>query len=110
MVVLSFFNLSSLLFLFFHGVMTDTEEEVVDLAVHRRRRAKQIKAAVFLLEDVKELVNSTNVDTINLQTLMDKGTELQVIIRRGNRSIDILRFQEEDEELHSRRQEGSFNA
>ena len=78
--------------------MADTDGEEVDLAQQRRCRTRQIKAAGFLLEDVQELVRNSAVDTTSLSLLSEKGTALSIILQNGNKCMDLIRFEEEDEE------------
>ena len=79
--------------------MADSDGEAVDMVQQRRRRAWQIKAARFLLEDVQEFVRTTNADTSSLSILAEKGIALNTILLKGNQCMDLIRFEEEDAEL-----------
>ena len=79
--------------------MADSDGEAVDLVQQRRRRTRHIKAARFLLDDVEELARTTNADTSSLSILAEKGTALNTLVQQGNQCMDLIRYEEEDEEL-----------
>ena len=76
--------------------MADSDGEIVDMVQQRRRRDRQIKSAQFLLEDVEEMARTTDSETISLALLADKGGELNLLLQKGNRIMEILRHEEDD--------------
>ena len=79
--------------------MTDHERDVVvDLEEQRKIRSRQVKAVGRLLKDVRAMKEKETAVTISLVAVRDKSTDLNNIIRRAARCMDLLFDGEEDEE------------
>ena len=79
--------------------MTDVEETEVDLVAQRKGRAKQQRQAIRLRNKLQIMLDEEDPATLSLHKLQEKETEVETVIRRGNRCNDLLVDEETDEHL-----------